>query len=251
LSVARPETAGDSSAVTETLACLEVGASSCETAVLDDDGVLRHTEGVAVPEGAALLVASPGLIVGRRVAAASNLNWYDVDPAEALGVDATVELLCNDAEAAALGESVLRDGADLVFVGLGTGVGGAVVRDGTATGNLLGHSGEFGGNRCVCGGSGCLETVAAGWALPASLNSDDLSTIAVAVAAAVSAEPLTNQAVIVVAGGIAKAYPEIVGLVALHLPGRDVEPSRAPDGVKSAAAWGLIHAYRHQAPGSK
>jgi predicted NBD/HSP70 family sugar kinase len=229
--------------------CIEVGASGCETAHLQPDGTLRHESGVGAVDGRPLLMAVPGLIADNRVAAASNLAWFDVDPADELGLTGPARLVRNDAEAAALGEHVLRGaGPDLLFVGLGTGVGGAVVRDGQVVGNLLGHRGGFGSQECRCGFVGCLETVAGGWALPDPLTRDDLARVAAALAIAIQHESPADSELIVIGGGITGRYPQIVPLLATALPSRQVEPSAAPAAVKSASAWGLLHEFRRLAP---
>ena len=228
------------------LTCVEVGASSVETVLLGPAGA-RRISGACAPAGQPLLIAVPGLVEGTRVLAASNLGWYDVDPAEQLGLPAPAALVCNDAEAAALGESVLRPGRpDLVFVGLGTGVGGAVVRDGEVTANLFAHGGSFGERGCGCGRLGCLETVAGGWALPERLTGDDLARLARSVARAVQDEPLATPPLVVLAGGLSAAYPSLVALLAGALPARTVQASAAR-GAKSAAAWGLRDRYATRA----
>jgi predicted NBD/HSP70 family sugar kinase len=225
--------------------CVEIGASSMQTVLLSDGVPVSVTAGAQQPPaGAPLLVAVPGLVEGRRVLAASNLGWYDVDPAEALGLPFPADLVCNDAEAAALGESALRPGTpDLVFVGLGTGVGGAVVRQGSVEANLFAHLPGFGSAPCRCTQLGCLETVAGGWALPAALTAPDLEQLAAALAAGVRREPLATPALVVLAGGIAAAYPQLLDLLAERLPEKAVEGSAAP-GTKSAAAWGLLHLWQ-------
>lgn len=225
------------------VACIEVGGGGIETVVLG--GPLPEViPGAQPPEGLPILLAVPGLLDGDRVVAASNLGWLDVDPSQALGLSRPAELVLNDAEAAALGESALRDGVALTYVGLGTGVGGAVVHDGRVIGaNLLGHGGSFGDALCPCGRTGCLETVAAGWALPDPLNADAYLAIAAAVALAVRAEPLATAPLVVIAGGLSRRHPGLVDAVGAALPDRRVEPTAAPAEVKSAAAWGLALAY--------
>ncbi|WP_100331563.1 ROK family glucokinase [Bacillus xiapuensis] len=77
----------------------------------------------------------------------------------------------NDAKCAALGEMWKGAGAgarDLVCVTLGTGVGGGIIANGEIVRGKGGVAGEIGhvtvvledGERCNCGKSGCLETVA-------------------------------------------------------------------------------------------
>lgn len=226
------------------VACVEVGASGCQSTIIDGE-TFRRVDGVDVPAGRPLLLAVPGLIHGMRVLAASNLGWYDVDPVEKLGLSGSAALLLGDAEAAALGEYALRRGStDLLFVGLGTGVGGAVVRDGHVVDNLLGHLPGFGDRPCRCSQVGCLETVAGGWALPRPLSRDDVRSVAIAVAKAVRDEPLADVDLVVVAGGLAARYPELISLIAGELADRTVEPTAAPADAKSASAWGLLHAFR-------
>jgi len=81
----------------------------------------------------------------------------------------------NDANAAALAEAWMgagRGAARLLFVTLGTGVGGALVFDGRIWGGTSGYAGEVGhlqadpkGLPCGCGSWGCVETIAGvpGW----------------------------------------------------------------------------------------
>ncbi len=75
----------------------------------------------------------------------------------------------NDATSAAFGESFVRGerGRDLVFITLGTGVGGGIVADGRVVRGVTGYGGEIGhmtvepdGPRCRCGSRGCLEAYA-------------------------------------------------------------------------------------------
>lgn len=229
--------------VSHQFTCVEVGASSVETVLFESATVVHRRLGVVAPAGQPLLIAVPGLVEGTRVLAASNLGWYDVDPAEQLGLVGPADVVCNDAEAAALGESVLRPGRpDLVFVGLGTGVGGAVVRGGLAEANLFAHGGSFGDRACGCGRVGCLETVAGGWALPETLADNLLPELARAVAQAIQDEPRATPPLVVLAGGLTTAYPSLVALLGSALPDRQVVATAAPD-TKSAAAWGLRHLY--------
>ena len=222
-------------------ACVEVGASGVETVLLGPGTAYTASPGLgAVPADATLLLAVPGLVAAGRVIAATNLDWYDVDPAAQLGLPMPAALVCNDAEAAAVGESVLRPGnPDLIFIGLGTGVGGAVVRDGAVQGaNLFAHETGFSKRTCTCTRIGCLETVAGGWALPDALDLGHLKTIASALAMAIEHEPLASPRLVVLAGGIARSYPDVVPLLQDALSDRRVEATAAV-GTKSAAAWGL------------
>ena len=225
------------------LTCVEIGGSGVETVVFDAEGTAARHDGVVHPAGSRLAIACPGIIEDNRVLGASNLGWYDVDPAVQIGLAGPADLVLNDAEAAALGESALRGAPDLVFVCVGTGVGAAVVIDGgVAAANLLGHIDGFSEITCTCGEVGCLETVAAGWALPDVLDDAAVDVIAVALAAALARESLATPRLVVLGGGIARAYPSLRDRVAEHAPDRVVELSAAPADYKSAAAWGLRHA---------
>jgi glucokinase len=222
---------------------VEVGGSGCQTVVFGS-GTVEVLDGARRPAGAELAIAVPGLIDGGRVVAASNLDWYDVDPAEALELEGSAALVLNDAAAAALGEAALRatpDGLpDLVFLGIGTGVGGAVVVDGALAGdNLIGHAPGFSSLPCRCGRTGCLETIVSGWALPEQPDARQLEAAAAALGAAIEAEPLATPQLVVVAGGLPAAHPSLLELLATALPHRTVEPSAAPAAAKSASAWGL------------
>lgn len=78
----------------------------------------------------------------------------------------------NDASAAALGEAKYGSGKEkkyqsIMFITLGTGVGGGFVLNGKLFTGALGGAGELGhvfvvpdGDRCNCGSSGCIERYA-------------------------------------------------------------------------------------------
>ena len=225
------------------LSCVEIGGSSIETVLFGPGDAVERVDGALRPDGSRLAIACPGLIGDGRVLGATNLGWFDVDPAEALHLGESAEVLLNDAEAAALGEAALRGVSDLVFVCVGTGVGGAVVAGRqVVAGNLLGHTDGFSEEVCSCGRVGCLETVAAGWALPEPLTNADIDRIARALAAALVRESTAAGKLVVIGGGIAKRYSSLCERLAQHAPDRKIEPSAAPPAFKSAAAWGLRQA---------
>ena len=92
--------------------------------------------------------------------------------AERLGAPVVVD---NDATTATIAEHLLgagKDATDMVYVALGTGIGGGLVLDGEVRRGAHGFGGEFGhmvvergGRVCACGRRGCWETVASGSAL--------------------------------------------------------------------------------------
>ena len=83
--------------------------------------------------------------------------------------------LQNDCTLAARGEHRFGAGVDvdnLVYVGLGTGIGGGIIADGQVYTGTSGAGGEIGhmiidvnGPPCKCGSSGCWETYASGTAV--------------------------------------------------------------------------------------
>lgn len=107
-----------------------------------------------------------GTVIG-----AYNLNWKTLQPVrqqieEGTGIKFTMD---NDANVAALGErwkGAGENNPDVIFITLGTGVGGGIVADGNLLHGVAGCAGEIGhitvdptGFECTCGKRGCLETV--------------------------------------------------------------------------------------------
>ena len=86
--------------------------------------------------------------------------------------------ILNDARMAALGEFTFGNASasrDMLFVTLGTGIGGGLVLDGKLRRGAYGAAGEIGhhtilpdGAPCSCGSRGCLETLVSGPALAAA-----------------------------------------------------------------------------------
>ena len=120
-------------------------------------------------------MGSPGAVdrFEGTVVGAYNLNWKTVQPIKkdiesALGSPFFID---NDANVAALGERWKGAGEnqpDVVFMTLGTGVGGGIVAEGKLLHGAGGVAGELGHITvdfdrpfdCTCGKKGCLETVA-------------------------------------------------------------------------------------------
>lgn len=116
-------------------------------------------------------MGTPGAvnIENGTVIGAFNLNWKTTQHVrdqiqEALGLQLVLE---NDANVAALGEFWKGAGEkdeDVIFVTLGTGVGGGVIAGGRLLHGINGGAGELGhitvqpnGYLCTCGKRGCLE----------------------------------------------------------------------------------------------
>jgi glucokinase len=124
-------------------------------------------------------VAVPGRILAseNKVISAPNLHEIedirlDEEIGRRTGLMVTVE---NDANAAAWGEFRFGAGRGLqhmVFITLGTGVGGGIITHGMLLRGAQGAGGELGhvtldptGPRCGCGNHGCLEALASGTAI--------------------------------------------------------------------------------------
>ncbi|MDQ4051591.1 MAG: ROK family protein [Actinomycetota bacterium] len=107
-------------------------------------------------------------------------GWDDVDLAPYLAeLGGAPIFVGNDADVLArserLGHAATYD--NLIVVKASTGLGLGIIADGRVVSGHLGAAGEIGhtkvdaaqGRPCRCGDSGCLETVAAGWALIAQV----------------------------------------------------------------------------------
>src|SRR5215216_1213825 len=127
--------------------------------------------------GVCLSVPGTVLSAENKVIDAPNLHAIEGIPLkdeleERTGLTATVE---NDANAAAWGEFRFGMGSEvdhLIFLTLGTGVGGGVISHGILLRGAQGAGGELGhvtiqatGPRCACGNHGCLEALASGTAI--------------------------------------------------------------------------------------
>ncbi len=128
---------------------------------------------ISYPDVRAIGIGFPGFIdpMTRQVISSPNLpnlsNADIVGPLERRSGLAVV--LENDASAAAYGEFALspQSNGDLIYIGLGTGVGGGLVLQGELRGGThgvameIGHlTVERGGRPCGCGNRGCLEQYA-------------------------------------------------------------------------------------------
>ena len=107
-----------------------------------------------------------GTVIG-----AYNLNWKTLQPIrqqieEGTGIRFALD---NDANVAALGErwkGAGENNPDVIFITLGTGVGGGIIMENMLLHGVAGCAGEIGhitvdpeGFACTCGKLGCLETV--------------------------------------------------------------------------------------------
>jgi glucokinase len=140
-------------------------------ALTDASRAVWSPEAVAIGIGAAGLVRRDGSLVF-----APNIAWRDVDLAalarEAVGAPVLID---NDCTAAGFAEwriGAARGVEDVLYVGVGTGIGGGLILDGRRYRGANGFAGEIGhvvvdpnGERCGCGNRGCWETIASGQAI--------------------------------------------------------------------------------------
>lgn len=114
-------------------------------------------------------IASPGIISGKTIVKASNLSLEEFclcgEIEEKLGIKTQMK---NDAKCAAIAEKKfgsLKNYKDAVYVGIGTGIGGAAFLNGKLLEPNKNEGFEFGhivieanGRQCSCGKKGCFET---------------------------------------------------------------------------------------------
>lgn len=159
---------------------------SIKTNILDDgshivpdiiESILHRfeTHGLTKEDFLGIGMGSPGVVDSEAgtVIGAYNLNWKTLQLVKEQ-FEATLGLpffIDNDANVAALGEQWVGAGnnnPNVVFMTLGTGVGGGVIAAGNLIRGVKGAGGELGHITvdfdepfaCTCGKKGCLETVA-------------------------------------------------------------------------------------------
>jgi glucokinase len=181
---------------------VDLGGTNLRTALLDDCGesLEKHKETTEASEGyqkvfeklllninrmrrnadlrgtkvVAVGVGAPGVIHAHRGVVVASPNFPDWNnlPLKQLLEDAleVPVFLENDANAAALGEQWRGAGKginSMIYLTLGTGVGGGIVHEGRIWQGADGMAGEVGhmtifpdGRQCGCGNRGCLEMYA-------------------------------------------------------------------------------------------
>jgi glucokinase-like ROK family protein len=118
-----------------------------------------------------LALGVPGLVdqASGTLLFAPNLGWKNVPLGSMLREAFAVPVFVNnEANMAALGEhyfGAARGYEDVLYISVGVGLGGGIVRDGRLVNGRLGFAGEFGhmtmdpdGEPCNCGNRGCWET---------------------------------------------------------------------------------------------
>lgn len=184
---------------------VDLGGTNLRAAVVDRDGVIQSetqqrtqasegpdaviarigaavndiAESNQVPKDVPVGIASPGPLDPRTgvVYFSPNLpGWTNIPLAAKLREHTNREVvLSNDANAAGLGEVFFGAGKgtrNLLYIGLGTGVGGGIYSEGMLIDGVRGMGGELGhvtvdlnGPRCTCGSAGCIEAYTSAWAL--------------------------------------------------------------------------------------
>ncbi len=191
--------------MTEVALAVDLGGTNVRAALVDSDGTIRHlisrpTLGQEGPDAvidrmAALVgevvahekpsqdvavgVVAPGMIdpdSGIVYFGPNIPEWHDIALCSVLESRLNRKVFIgNDANCAALGESRFGSGRgarDMIYIAIGTGVGGGVISHGHIVGGKRGFGGELGhisidptGPRCSCGGIGCIESFVGGWAI--------------------------------------------------------------------------------------
>ncbi len=177
---------------------IDIGATKAEAVLVTADGMIRDralaetpaSDGPAVleamrsvaeqvrdPSAVAIGVGAAGLVeLGTgRMRFAPNIAWRDVDLRQVLAPLGLRTVVYNDCTVATVGELLAGAGlgvGDLLYVGIGTGIGGGLVLGGAVQRGAHGFAGEIGhiivepgGVVCGCGNRGCWETVASGAAI--------------------------------------------------------------------------------------
>ncbi|MBM6614222.1 ROK family glucokinase [Desemzia sp. RIT804] len=140
------------------------------------DSINKHMNmyGMTSEDFVGIGMGSPGTVdaINGTVIGAYNLNWKTLQPLREQ-IEAGTHIpffIDNDANVAALGEAWRGAGEsdpNVVFLTLGTGVGGGIIVGEKLVHGSIGAAGEVGhitvepdGYQCTCGKTGCLETVA-------------------------------------------------------------------------------------------
>lgn len=184
---------------------VDLGGTNIRVAVITASGEMKHRNHIAThaEEGPQAVIRRIGTLIGQvaqtarladdvpvGVASPGPLNprtgvvhytpnlpgWRDVPFVETLERQIGRQVtLANDGNCATLGEvryGSARGVHNLVYLALGTGIGGGIISEGVLIDGKNGLGAEVGhmtvaldGPRCTCGSIGCLESFASGWAI--------------------------------------------------------------------------------------
>jgi glucokinase len=178
---------------THTFAGIEVARKTLRGVLISQDGqTINHSESVYEPEDLIRAVgeltrglqasgeiksvglAIPGLVNREtdRVLVSTSLPFTAREHlhADLMAATGTQVELENDANAAAYAEykaGAGRDAHEIFYIGIGDAIGGAIILNGKLWTGASGCAGEIGhitidteGAECMCGNTGCLETIA-------------------------------------------------------------------------------------------
>lgn len=182
-------------------------------------------------------IGIPGIVKQDIAISCVNLSWRDVKVKEefikALGFTTKVYVF-NDANIAAYGEAFAGDKIfdSVVFITLGTGVGGGIVFQQEIQEGAFGLGGELGhiqmddiyNFECCCGKKGCLETLASATGIvrlakhlasdyPTCMKIDDKLTAKDVIDYARQEDTLAVKALNVACGALAKAMANIAVII--------------------------------------
>ena len=155
------------------------GVEAVTNRIVSGINQLIGSKGIDLAQLRCVSVAAAGAIDSERgiVTLSPNLpGWRDIPLRDIIRDKlGTKTWLINDCNAAALAEHHLGVGKgvnNLVYLTLGTGIGGAIILNGRLYTGACGSAGEMGhmtidtnGQRCKCGNIGCWETLASGSAV--------------------------------------------------------------------------------------
>ena len=149
------------------------------------DGMMRVCEMLSEEEGSisSIGIGIPGIVNNEtgEILYTTNLPLDGTNIAEILNAKFHCPVyLENDANCAALGETIAggtKGAQDVVFITLGTGIGGGIIIGGRLLTGINGAAGEIGhmvvvsgGRQCECGRKGCWERYASATGIARTAN---------------------------------------------------------------------------------
>lgn len=185
---------------------VDLGGTNIRVGVISETGEIKHRMRTATQseEGPKAVIRRIGNLIEQAVGAAGLMNvempigvaspgplnprtgivhytpnlpgWREVPFVQLLSRQIGRQVaLANDGNCAALGEARFGSALgvqNLVYLALGTGIGGGIISEGVLIDGKNGLGAEVGhmtvaldGPRCSCGSVGCLEAFASGWAI--------------------------------------------------------------------------------------
>jgi len=167
-------------------------------------------------------LALPGLINSREgfLEKSANLGWEKLQPASLLNFGNVPVSVANGAKLGAIAEWQISGEPSFIYLTIGTGIGGAIVDEGTLFRGERGWDGEIGhmtvdprGPQCACGSRGCLEKYAAKGALFAAAGLDSDATVDDLIALLEAHDDVAIQALDNAIVAIAQVLANVITLV--------------------------------------